>query len=239
MSRAAIVLLVIACGIAAAASPEEGVALALVYDTSGSMKDPVRDSGGKLAPKYIIANRALGAVVDRLEKVDAPATGSARKIHASLVVFAAKGGRDAVPFGEFKPAAFRSWLAAFSKPDSGTPLGEALRFAAQPVLASPLRHKHILLITDGMNTVGPDPAAVIPGVRRAAAERGASLGIHFIAFDVAAKVFDGVRKLDCTVVSASNETQLHAQLGFILEEKILLEDEEPRVKKKEPQTPNQ
>ena len=41
---------------------EEGVALAIVYDTSGSMKEPVSDASGGSAPKYIIANRALLAV---------------------------------------------------------------------------------------------------------------------------------------------------------------------------------
>src|SRR5437016_4576605 len=44
------------------ATHEDGVALAIVYDTSGSMKEPVRDRTGKLSPKYVIANRALEAV---------------------------------------------------------------------------------------------------------------------------------------------------------------------------------
>ena len=43
----------------AIAAEQEGVALAIVYDTSGSMKDPVRDAAGKSSPKYVIANRAL------------------------------------------------------------------------------------------------------------------------------------------------------------------------------------
>src|SRR5690242_18344999 len=46
---------------------EEGVALAIVYDTSGSMKESVPDASGGSSPKYVIANRALKAVTRQLE----------------------------------------------------------------------------------------------------------------------------------------------------------------------------
>jgi len=54
----------------------------------------------------------------------------------------------------------------------------------------------------------------------------AQLSVHFVAFDVDAKVFDPVKKLGATVVGALDETQLNAQLSFILQKKILLEEEE-------------
>ena len=50
------------------------------------------------------------------------------------------------------------------------------------------------------------------------------------AFDVDAKVFDPVKKLGATVVGAADETQLNNQLQFILQKKILLEEEEPAKK---------
>jgi hypothetical protein len=96
------------------------------------------------------------------------------------------------------------------------------------VLASSLNHKHILIITDGENTAGPDPASVIPGIRRQAQSKQTSLSFHFVAFDVNAKVFEPVKKLDATVVSAADETQLNNQLNYILQRKILLEDEDPK-----------
>src|SRR3974390_3046129 len=46
---------------------DEGVALAIIYDTSGSMRDPVPDQNGGSSPKYVIANRALKAVADQIE----------------------------------------------------------------------------------------------------------------------------------------------------------------------------
>jgi hypothetical protein len=47
-----------------------------------------------------------------------------------------------------------------------------------------------------------------------------------VAFDVNAKVFDSVKKLGATVVGAADEKQLNSQLDFILQHKILLEEEE-------------
>ncbi|MDB6154984.1 MAG: hypothetical protein JWL90_3437, partial [Chthoniobacteraceae bacterium] len=62
----------------------------------------------------------------------------------------------------------------------------------------------------------------------AASRSGIGLNIHFIAFDVEARVFEPLKKLNVTLLSASNEKQLDAQLTLILERKILLEDEETR-----------
>jgi hypothetical protein len=39
-------------------------------------------------------------------------------------------------------------------------------------------------------------------------------------------VFSPVKKLGATVVSAANESQLNTQLDYILQRKILLEEEE-------------
>src|SRR5579859_5215408 len=67
---------------------EEGVALAIVYDTSGSMHDPVPDKSGGTSPKYLIANRAL---IDVARQIQAFATnnpaGTSRKIETGLFVF--------------------------------------------------------------------------------------------------------------------------------------------------------
>ena len=89
----------------------------------------------------------------------------------------------------------------------------------------------MLVITDGINTAGPDPASVMPRLMQLAEQKRTTLSVHFVAFDVNAKVFEGVKKLGATVVSAADEAQLNRQLEFILQKKILLEDEEPPRKK--------
>jgi len=207
---------------------EEGVALAIIYDTSGSMHDPVPDKSGGTSPKYVIANRAL---VDVARQIQVFATnnpgGTPRKIETGLFVFHNAGAREAIPFGPFDAAALQDWARHFSHPSGNTPLGNTLNTAGRAVLNSPLSRKHVLIITDGMNTAGPPPSAVLPKLKQLAQQRGSSLSVHFIAFDVDAKQFESVKKQGATVVGASDEKQLNSQLDFILQRKILLEDEEP------------
>ena len=215
----------------ASAGESEGVALAIVYDTSGSMSETVRDGSGNLSPKYVIANRALEKIARRIEAFATnTSAGGPRYIRAGLFVFQGSGVKPAVKFGAFDAAAFVDWARDFSTPAGGTPLGNALTAAGQVVLDSGLARKHVLIITDGNNTVGPPPAAVLPKLKQKAEARQTNLSVHFVAFDVDAKVFSGVKKLGATVLGAADESQLNRQLEFILEKKILLEDEEPPKK---------
>lgn len=207
---------------------EEGVALAIIYDTSGSMRDQVLDRTGHSSPKYVIANRALLAVARQIQTFATnTAAGAPRKIHTGLFTFERNQPHQAIRFGPFDAKALQDWAGRFSNPNGGTPLGNTLAAASQTVLNSPLSRKHVLIITDGMNTVGQDPARVLPRLKEQAGQKGALLSVHFIAFDVDGKVFEPVKKLGATVVSAADETQLNSQLQFILQRKILLEEEEP------------
>ena len=227
-----IALAVLGQGTTGNAAEEDGVALAIIYDTSGSMHDAVRDSNGKSAPKYVIANRALVAVAKQIQAFASSTAGPApRKVQVGLFVFSGDSAREAVKFGPFDEALLEQFARDFSTPSGNTPLGNSLTVATRKVLISPLSHKHVLIITDGMNTAGPTPAEVMPTLKRQAEQKQTTFAVHFVAFDVDAKVFDGVKKLGATVVGASDEKQLDTQLAYILQRKILLEEEEP-VKKK-------
>ena len=88
------------------AAEEDGVALAIIYDTSGSMHDSVRDSTGRPSPKYVIANRALAAVAKQIQAfATSTAGGTPRKVEAGLFVFSGNSAREAVKFGPFDAAA--------------------------------------------------------------------------------------------------------------------------------------
>jgi hypothetical protein len=216
------------------AAEEDGVALAIIYDTSGSMHDAVRDSTGRSTPKYIIANRALAAVAKQIQAFAAGnAGGTSRKVEAGLFVFSGDSAREAVKFGPFDAAVLEAFARNFATPSGNTPLGNALSVATRKVMSSPLSRKHVLIITDGMNTAGPTPSDVMPRLQRQAQEKQATVSVHFVAFDVDAKVFDPVKKLGATVVGASDEKQLNTQLEYILQRKILLEEEEaPKAQKR-------
>jgi hypothetical protein len=216
------------------AAEEDGVAVAIVYDSSGSMGERVADSTGKSAPKYVIAERALAAVIKRLQVFAlSPSTaGEPRRMKVGLYCFSRDGARELVKFGPFDPKQADVFTRNLPSPNGGTPLGNALATASQVVLKSGLSRKHVLVITDGMNTAGPDPAKVLPGLKDQAVKQQTGLSVHFVAFDVDAKLFNPLKKLGATVVGAADETQLNTQLSFILEKKILLEEEEPVQKPK-------
>ena len=215
-----------------AAALEEGVAVGIVYDTSGSMNDPVRDSKGSKTPKYVIASRALEAIVQRIQTYATNASGGApRKVMAGVFVFQGNGAREAVKFGPFNAAAIQNWTKKFNSPNGATPLGNALDSASKVVLNSSMSRKHVVVLTDGINTAGPEPGAVLTRLKADMAKSGNPLSVHFVAFDVDAKRFEPLRKLGATVVGAADEKQLNTQLEFIFEQKILLEEEEKPISK--------
>jgi von Willebrand factor type A domain len=209
----------------ASAADDDGVALGILYDTSGSMSDRVPDSHGGTSPKYLVANHALLDVVKQIEAYTTNGvSGAPRKIDVGLFTFSSSGGaQEVVKLGPFNAGAIRNWTTNFSSPTGGTPLGNALRTVSRDVLNSPMPRKHVLIITDGENTVGPAPDKVLPEVNRAAEKKQSPVFVHFIAFDVDAKVFNGVKKAGASVASAADETQLNSQLDFILQNQILLE----------------
>ena len=206
----------------AASAADNDVAVAIVYDTSGSMNDGVKGKSGGGEPKFQIANRALASIVARLEKFNAS---GGRKVQAGLFTFSDKGAREIVKPGPFDAAAMRAGLAALGKPKGGTPLGSAIDEAARAIAKVKASARHVLIVTDGENTVGPPPEAFLPKLQQDAAKSGGSLHFHFVAFDVDARVFAAVKKLGVTLAAAGDETQLNEKLTYILEEKILLEKE--------------
>jgi hypothetical protein len=189
---------------------------------------------GQLTPKHVIASRSLNAVLDRLQAVASGPESSRAVIDAGLVSFEGDHAAVALKLEPFNANRFRSWVKAHGKPQRGTPLGDAVRLAGQAVLKSALPRKHVLVITDGINTQGPDPTETIPGLQKSAGRSQNPLSFHFVAFDVNASVFDGVKKLGATVLGAADEKQLQTQLEFIVSKKILLEDEEPPVVRPKP-----
>ena len=87
---------------------------------SGSMNETVPDRDGKSTPKYIIAKRALLAVVDRLQQFTDAAKD--KKLSVSLLIFADNKVKEALPLAPFGAQTFREWVASAPKPNGGTPL---------------------------------------------------------------------------------------------------------------------
>lgn len=203
--------------------PREGLAVAIIYDTSGSMLEPVQNAQDVPEAKYLVAQRAMSSILDLLA---AYAFATNHVVEVELLTLAGNRAQTALPMRPFNAAAFKSWIKAFDDPKGGTPLGAAVRKAARDLLASPLTRKHVLVLTDGENTEGPEPQNVMPDIQKQAAEFQTRIQYHFVAFDVAAERFNAIKELGATVVSAMDEVQLKDQLEYIMQNKILLENEE-------------
>src|SRR5215475_583755 len=76
------------------AADDDGVALGILYDTSGSMKDPVPNNEGSTSPKYVIANHALLAVVNQVQKFATnSSSGAPRHVDVGLFIFEQSGAK--------------------------------------------------------------------------------------------------------------------------------------------------
>jgi hypothetical protein len=84
-----------------------------------------------------------------------------------------------------------------------------------------LARRHLLVVTDGENTDGVAPDRVAVAInKRPEAERPS---IYFVAFDVAASRFSGVRDAGGLVLAAANAKELNDTLDTLLRGKILVE----------------
>jgi hypothetical protein len=186
------------------------------------MDEKVAGISGRKERKIDIAQRAALDLVDQFvsyarDHADEP-------VRLGIYEFSRRRGeadcRTVIPMGvpdREKAAAAIARLSA----DGGTPIGRAMITAKRALDETGLSRRHLLVVTDGENTddVAPDKVAVAIG-KRPDAERPA---IYFVAFNVDANRFDGVKNAGGLVLSAANATELNDTLDSLLRGKILVE----------------
>jgi len=198
--------------VALSAEPQPGVAIAIVYDTSGSMSDPAVGADGKQRPKYQVASEAMRNIVSKIDDFSKTNT-----VEATLITF--RGPQ--VKIGPWNKGAFDKWLGEFRSPGGGTPLGEAILAADKSLAASKLAKKHIVVLTDGVSTGDITPDAALRTIKKSPnAPR-----VYVVAFDVKSQVFDAVKREGSLVLPATGAS-LDSGLTTLFGEKILLENEE-------------
>lgn len=200
----------------------EGLAAAILIDVSGSMRDNVGNRNSPAEPKIDIARRAAADLVDQFaryaeEHRDEP-------VLLGLYEFSERQGQpDCRPIIAMSPpdrAAAKTALAEM-RADGGTPIGQAMITGKRELDATGLSRRHLLVVTDGENTDGYDPEEVAAAIaRRPEAERPS---IYFVAFDIAASRFNGVRDAGALLLSAANARELNDTLDTLLRGKILIE----------------
>jgi Mg-chelatase subunit ChlD len=200
----------------------EGIAAAILIDTSGSMEDRVQDTDGIRRKKIDIAQRAA---MNLVKQFDAFAREHPDQvINVGIYEFSQRergsSTRTVIKLGPPDPAAAGPAISKMIAAGD-TPIGDAMIVAKRDIDATGLSKRHILVITDGENNKGYSPQNVTQIISTQAPEDRAS--IYFIAFDIAATKFNPVRDAGGLVLAASNESDLQGALDYLLSGKILAE----------------
>jgi Mg-chelatase subunit ChlD len=198
------------------ASVDEGLgaAVAILIDTSGSMREK---AAGDSRPKYVVAHEAIEAMLDATDafvkkRPDFP-------IKVGIYSFSSSV-RTLRPIQGYDRAAIRQALDNLPRPGGGTAIGEALREARPDLYGAGVFRKYLLVVTDGDNTSGRDPEAV---AREIFSKSQGAVQVYFVAFDTTPQKFAFLKEVGGDVIGAGTGDELHKALDGIYQGKILAE----------------
>jgi Mg-chelatase subunit ChlD len=210
---------------------KDGLAAVVLVDVSGSMHDRIK---GERRRKIEAAQQAATDLVGAFERY--AAAHKETPVLVGVYEFSRRGGeppaRTVVPIGT-PNATSAGYAISGMKTGGGTPIGDAMVEARLALDHTDLKRRHLLVVTDGENTDGSDPAVVARVLERQKDDVRA--GLYFVAFDVEATVFDGVKKAGGLLLSAKSGAELASTFDELLSDRILVEA--PRVDLETPRTP--
>jgi len=191
-----------------------GAAVAILIDTSGSMRD---DAEGDSRSKYVVAQEALEQTLDATEAFIARRPDFPIKI--GIYSFSSHV-RQLLPIQSYDRAAIRAALARVPRPGGGTAIGEALREARPDLYRSGVFRKYLLVVTDGENTTGRAPDVIAREIFR---KSEGAVQVYFVAFDTSPEKFAFLKEAGGDVIGAGSGAELHRALDGIYQGKILAE----------------
>ena len=203
----------------AKAPQPDTVGIFLCVDISGSMSDEIAGM-----PKIYISRRAMNAVFARIE---AFATGRPeKKIKVGLCAFNSNP-EIVLPLSPLnldaaRPAARRA--EAMLRRDGNTGIGRAIALAVTELMKSGDETKAIIVMTDGMNNSGRDPAEIVRAIKQNNNTRNmptADVEVSLIAFDVKSGTFNGFKEPGAKVMESSDEGSLTHIMTSMVEEVLL------------------
>jgi Mg-chelatase subunit ChlD len=191
-----------------------GAAVAILVDTSGSMKD---DVPGDSRPKYLVAQEALETMLDATDAFVARRPDFPIKI--GIYSFSS-GVSTQLPIQPYDRTAVRGALTRLPRPGGGTAIGEAMRTARPELYRAGVFRKYLLVVTDGENTSGRSPADVARDIFR---KSDGAVQIYFVAFDTDPEKFAFLKEVGGDVIGAGNGPELRAALDGVYQGRILAE----------------
>jgi hypothetical protein len=191
-----------------------GAAVAILVDTSGSMKDR---APGDSRPKYLVARESLEAMLDATDAFVAKRPDFPIKI--GIYSFSS-GVRTLRPIQAYDREAIRATLAQLPEPGGGTAIGDAMREARPDLYRAGVFRKYILVVTDGENTNGREPDEVARDIWRKSEH---AVQIYFVAFDTSPGKFAFLKEVGGDVIGAGSGAELQVALEEVYQGKILAE----------------
>ena len=191
-----------------------GAAVAILVDTSGSMRE---DAPGDGRPKYVVAQEAIEAMLDATDAFIA----KRRDFPIKIGIYSFSSSvRTLRPIQPYDRAAIRQALARLPRPGGGTAIGEALREARPDLYRAGVFRKYLLVVTDGDNTSGQSPERVAREIFR---KSQGAVQVYFVAFDTTPQKFAFLKSVGGDVIGAGTGEELHKALDGIYQGKILAE----------------
>jgi Mg-chelatase subunit ChlD len=191
-----------------------GAAVAILIDTSGSMRDNAPGDG---RPKYEVAREALETMLDATDAFVARRPDFPIKI--GIYSFSSNV-RVLRPIQPYDRGAIRNVLAGLPRPGGGTAIGEALREARPDLYRAGVFRKYILVVTDGENTSGRSPDGI---ARDIFAKSEGAVQIYFVAFDTSPEKFAFLKDVGGDVLGAGTGGELRSALEQVYQGNILAE----------------
>jgi Mg-chelatase subunit ChlD len=191
-----------------------GAAVAILVDTSGSMRDAAPGDG---RPKSIVAREALEAMLDATDAFVAKRPDFPIKI--GIYSFSS-GVRRLRVIEPYDRAQIRLALAGLPPPGGGTAIGEAMREARPDLYRAGVFRKYLLVVTDGDNTSGRSPDEVAREIWR---KSEGAVQVYFVAFDTSPQKFAFLKDVGGDVIGAGTGGELRQALDGIYQGKILAE----------------
>jgi Mg-chelatase subunit ChlD len=191
-----------------------GAAVAILVDTSGSMREM---APGESRPKHLIAREALEAMLDATDGFVAKRPEFPIKIG---VYSFSSGVSTVLPIQQYDRATVRSALNRLPRPGGGTAIGEAMRVARPDLYRAGVFRKYLLVVTDGENTSGRSPDEVARDIFR---KSEGAVQTYFVAFDTSPEKFSFLKAVGGDVIGASNAGELRTALDGIYQGRILAE----------------
>lgn len=201
--------------------PTGSVGVMFCLDVSPSMNELVQGE-----PKIRTSKAALKRVLAQIDKWANEPANANKVLKVGLIAFSGEAHLIR-PLLLFDRAALEAAVDGV-RIGNATAIGDAMVLGSQELLKAHVENKALIVLTDGENNRGVRPELVVQALRNNWNNRGIptdDVKVFLVAFDIEARVFDGVKEAGAVVIESRDNAALERILKETVEEVLL---EKPR-----------